>query len=288
MRTQVALGRGGQERVAHPPRPAVPACGHACAAVREAGPAGVAVRAADWFRRHVGEVDVERVAGGHPGRGPGAGDRGKVVRADREQPVAVRGRGGHQCVSDRASPGAVRLGAVKPPAARGLPGGQPGAGRLRGPHAPAACVRPGGGRTEFDQDGQGIGVPFGQPSQGQVFLRQLREDGPPLAGPSATGQRQVQPPRLDRLREGRSDPGTRPGTSIIVYRQRRRHGQQMSGIDHLYPPRGSFAARCRTRQTLDCATTVTRLAQQASFGSKIFSYRTGVLRAPEQRQLVVG
>ena len=41
--------------------------------------------------------------------------------------------------------------------------------RLRGPDTPAASGRRGDG-AEFGEDGHGVGVPFGQPGQGKVFL----------------------------------------------------------------------------------------------------------------------
>ena len=76
-----------------------------------------------------------------------------------------------------------------------------GAGRLRGPDSPAA---PGRRRAdaEFGQHGEGIGVPFGEPGQGEVFLRQPGQQSPALTDPAATQQRPVEPARPDRVGEG--------------------------------------------------------------------------------------
>jgi hypothetical protein len=184
--------------------PAVPARGHAGAAVREARTAGVAARTAQRLGLDIGEADVQGVARGHAGRWPGAWDRPQVRSADREQPVAVGRRRGHHRIGARSRARAVLLGAVQPPAVTGPAGGEPGTRRLRGPDPP-----PGPGprrrRAELGQDGQGVGVTLGQPGQGQVLAGQVRQDRPALASPPAAGQRQVQPAGLNRVRERRVD-----------------------------------------------------------------------------------
>ena len=59
--------------------------------------------------------------------------------------------------------------------------------------------------AELSQDGQRVGVTFGQPRQRKIFTGQVGQDGPALPGPPAAGQRQVQPARLNRVRERRGD-----------------------------------------------------------------------------------
>ena len=194
---------------------------------------------------------------GHAGGGPGARDRGKIARADREQPTAVRRRGGHQRVGDRTCPGAVLLGAVEPPAAGGLAGREPGAGRLRGPDTPAASGRRGGNGAEFGEDGQGVGVPFGQPGQGKVFppscartAQRLRVRPPPGSG------RFSRPDSTARAKAPATPaPGQRPARSSAD--RRTRHGQRINGMDHRHPLVALFAARRRARQTPGVAVTVT-------------------------------
>ena len=92
---------------------------------------------------------------------------------------------------------------------------QPRAGRLRGPDPPAAPGRRPAG-AEFGQDGDGVGVSFGQPGQGEVFLGQVSEDAPARTGPAATRQRQVEPARPDRMYKGRSGGGARPRSDVFT------------------------------------------------------------------------
>ena len=233
VRADVTSGRGGQQRPADATRPAVPARGDTGAAVREAWPVDVAAGLADRRGRDVHEADVQGVTGRHAGRRPRAGNRGKIACADREEPVAVRRRRGHQRMGARAGPGAVLLSAVQAPAAAGLAGVQSRAGRLRGPDTPAASGRWRGG-VELSQDGQRIGVSLGEPGQGEIFPGQVRESRPALAGPAAAGQRQVQPARLDRGGESRGGRGACPACTAALTIQRVR-GQQMSGFDHFHP-----------------------------------------------------
>ena len=204
VRADIAPGRGVQEGPAHASSPAVPAGGYPGPAVRETGPVDVAARAAHRLGRDAGKADVERVAARHAGGGPAARDRRQIPRADREQPVPVGRRRGHQRVRAGTGAGAVALDAIKAPAAAGVSQAcrQPRPRRLRGPDAPAARGRRRGGSelsgtelsgTELGEDGEGVNVTFGEPGQGEVFPGQVGQGSPSLAGPAATGQRQVQP-----------------------------------------------------------------------------------------------
>ncbi len=106
--------------------------------------------------------------------------------------------------------GAVLLDAIQAPAPAGPASGQPGAGRLRGPDPPAAASGRRCPVAELSQDGQRVGMTFGQPRQRKIFTGQVGQDRPALPGPPAAGQRQVQPARLDRFRERRGDRRTGP------------------------------------------------------------------------------
>ena len=114
--------------------------------------------------------------------------------------------------------------------------------------------------AELSQDGQRVGVAFGQPRQREIFLGQVGQDRPALPGPPAAGQRQVQPPRLDRVRERRGDrrtgPAGRPAGSGV-----RLPGGQVNDSVHrsplvLNPAAQDRAAQTRTGRT--CNTTAVR------------------------------
>jgi hypothetical protein len=133
------------------------------------------------------------------------------------------------------------------------PGGyQPGAGRLRGPDPPAA---PGWRRTgaELGQDRDGVSMPFGEPGQGEIFLRQPGQDSPALTCLAATRQRQVQPARPDRVGKGRSGGGAGPRTGVFITTKRTRRGERPARTDHFHPLGSSRAARRRTGQTSGAA-----------------------------------
>ena len=234
VRADVTPGRGGEERLAHAARPAVPARGHARAAVRETGPAGIAAWPAGRLGRDVREADVERVAAGHAGGRPRARYRGQVARADREQPVPVGCYRGDQRIGAGPRPGAVRLDAVQAPAVGRLPSRQPGSRGLRGPDSPAASRRRRGG-PELGEDGEGVGVSLGEPGQGKIFFGQSRQRRPAGPGLAAAGQRQVQPARLHRLGEGRRGHGARPVAGAVVTRWRTHDSQRLSSLGH-FPP----------------------------------------------------
>ena len=233
VRADVTPGRGGEERLAHAARPAIPAGGHARAAVRETGPAGITAWSADRLSRDVREADVERVAAGHASGRPGARDRGQVTRADREQPVAVGRHRGDQRIGAGPRPRAVRLDAIQAPAVIRWPGRQPGSRGLRGPDSPAASGRRRGG-PELGEDGERVGVSLGEPGHGKIFLGQSRQRRPAGQGLAVAGQRQVQPARLDRLGEGRRGRGAWPVAGVVT-RWRTHDGQRLSSSGHFHP-----------------------------------------------------
>ena len=120
---------------------------------------------------------------------------------------------------------------------------QPRPARLAVSPGPGGCAAqtpqrlPAGGArlAELSQDGQRVGVAFSQPRQRKIFPGQVRQPGPALAGPPAARQRQVQPARLNRVRERRGDRRAGPPRGPVGSDVRLASGQ-VNGSVHGHPP----------------------------------------------------
>jgi hypothetical protein len=192
VRADVLAAGGGEQGVGHPERAAVPAGGHADAAVPEAGPVDVLLGAADRSRRRGGEAHGAAVAAGHADRRPRVVERpcvrGLIAYGEEADPVA----GGRRDESVRAParPGAPGPVAGQQPAVPGLL--RPYRRRSRRPDAPALPSR-GFARfvAQFGADGDGVGVPLAEAGRHQVGAAQGGETPQAPQGRSVAGKWQI-------------------------------------------------------------------------------------------------